>query len=108
MDDNGYFDGKVSYEIIQNEKNPKKAFINYIVNFENPYRFSSVDYVNNGTKADSMIALIKDSTGIKVGNIFNVNNLEEERTRLSDYLREHVYYYFSLVFFSYFAYSTIS
>ena len=108
MDDNGYFDGKVSYEIIQNEKNPKKAFINYIVNFENPYRFSSVDYVNNGTKADSMIALIKDSTGIKVGNIFNVNNLEEERTRLSDYLRENGYYYFRPDFISYLADSTIT
>ncbi|MGL4292317.1 MAG: BamA/TamA family outer membrane protein [Bacteroidales bacterium] len=106
MDDNGYFNGKVSYEIIPDEKNPKKAQISYIADFNEPYRYKSIEYMRAETPSDSIIIAISGDSKLKPGQIFNVNALEDERTRISDFLRNQGYYYFRPDFISYLADST--
>ena len=108
MDDNGYFDGNVAYEIIKDKKNPKKAYINYFVDYSRPYRYSTVEYISDNTPADSLIETIKDDMIIKDGDIFNVNALEDERVRISKHLRQHGFYYFRPDFISYAADSLMS
>ena len=106
MGDNGYFDGKVRYEILPDKKNPRKAQISYFVDFNKPYRYKSVEYMPAETPSDSIIRSIAGETKLKPGQIFNVNALEDERTRISNYLRNHGYYYFRPDFISYLADST--
>ncbi|MEG1615692.1 MAG: BamA/TamA family outer membrane protein [Bacteroidales bacterium] len=106
MDDNGYFDGKVTYEVIPNKKNPRMAKISYFVNFPTPYTYSSIEYVKTNTPSDSLIQKIAAETVLKPGQPFNVNLLEDERTRISDFLRDRGYYYFRPDFISYLADST--
>lgn len=106
MDDNGYFDGKVTYQIIPDKKNPRKAKIAYVATFPIPYRFSSIDFVKSNSPADSLIAEIASESLLKPGSPFNVNTLEDERTRISNYLRDRGFYYFRPDFISYLADST--
>ncbi len=107
MDDNGYFDGKVKYEVIPDPKNPRKAKISYEVYFPEPYTYSSVEYVQVDTPSDSLIQAISDKSLIRPGQLFNVNTLEAERSRIANYLRNNGYYYFRPDFISYMADSTI-
>lgn len=106
MDDNGYFDGTVSYEVIPNKKNPRKAKVSYFATFPAPYTYSSVEFTGADTPADSVIDQIADQSLLKVGDPFNVNKLEDERKRISKHLRNNGFYYFAPDFISYVADST--
>jgi outer membrane protein assembly factor BamA len=106
MDDNGYFDGKVSYEIVPDPKNARKAKISYFIDYNYPYRYKSVEFMPTGSPADSLIREIGPESELKPGDIFNVNTLEDERTRISDYLRNKGFYFFNPDFISYVADST--
>lgn len=107
MGDNGYFNGKIRYEIIPDKKNPRKAQISYFIDYNQPYRYKSIEYMEAETPSDSLIQSISGESKLKPGQIFNVNMLEDERSRISDYLRNHGYYYFRPDFISYMADSTI-
>lgn len=107
MNDNGYFNGKIRYEIVPDEKNPRKAKISYFIDYNQPYRYKSVEYMKAETPSDSLIQSISGESLLKPGQIFNVNLLEDERNRISNYLRDHGYYYFRPDFISYLADSTI-
>lgn len=106
MDDNGYFNGTVRYEVIPDKKNPRKAQISYFLDFGSPYRYKSIQYMAAETPSDSIIRSIAGESKLKKGQIFNVNMLEDERTRISNYLRNHGFYYFRPDFISYVADST--
>ena len=106
MDDNGHFDSTVSYEVVPDAKNPRKAKISYFINYRYPYRYKSVEFMPTDTPADSLIQAIAPESELKEGDIFNVNTLEAERTRISDYLRNRGYYFFNPDFITYLADST--
>ncbi len=103
LDDNGYFNGSVDYKIIPSKKNKKKAKISYVVNYNTPYHYDSIEFIYPGNPSDSIIRAISDQSVLKKGALFNVNRLEEERTRISTYLRNNGYYYFRPDFISYVA-----
>ncbi|MDO5569983.1 MAG: BamA/TamA family outer membrane protein [Bacteroidales bacterium] len=101
MEDNGYFGGMVTYKEIVDPNNPKKAKISYDVYFPIPYRYSSIEFIKSNSPADSLINDIASQSLLKKGDIFNVNTLEDERTRITSYLRNNGFYYFSPDFISY-------
>ena len=107
MDDDGYFNGTVTSDIIYDPKNPRKAKVSYNVTYNKPYAYDSIAFVYEGMPCDSIIASIWPSSLLKKGELFNVNNLEAERTRIADYLRDNGYYYFRPDFITYEADSTI-
>ena len=51
----GYFNGKVSDEVIYNKKNPQKAKVNYTILLNEPYTYDSIEYRNFSPRADSLI-----------------------------------------------------
>ena len=55
MNDNGYFDGSVKYEIIQDKKDDRKAKIEYIIDYNNPFTYSTIAYQKTNTPADTLI-----------------------------------------------------
>ncbi len=99
----GYFQGNVSYEIISNKKNPKKAKVKYIVDMRQPYYLDTVMYVGFTEKADSLIQAHQSEQLLHPGDNFSVINLEAERNRVSTLLRNNGYYYYRSSYITYLA-----
>ena len=100
----GYFRGNVGYELVT-QKNPKKQKVRYHVTLGTPYLLDSVNYGFRDTVQDSIIhaPVHWNEHLLKRGNQFSVLDLETERTRLSNILRNNGYYYFQPEYISYFA-----
>ena len=98
----GYFNGQVSYEVIQ-QNNPKTAKIAYTVNLGRLYTLDSVGYFGFPAEADSMIHATLDEAYIHKGDPFVVSNLDAERSRVGLLLRNNGYYYYQPGYASYLA-----
>ena len=87
---------------VYNEIKGKKLVTTYLLHPRKPYFINKVDYEIR----DSAIAIVlnmADSTrrGLKSGMMFNVANLDNERSRISNYLTNRGYYRFNKDFISY-------
>lgn len=98
----GYFNGQVSYEIVP-QKNPKTAKIGYKVSPGRLYHLDSVGYFGFPAGADSLIKATLDDAKIHKGDPFVVANLDEERNRVTQLLRNNGYYYYQPGYASYLA-----
>lgn len=97
----GYFRGETSYMIDYNPKNHKKAKITYNVTMNAPFRYDSIAYINFNTHIYSLVQENIGNTLLHKGDIFNVNQLESERKRISSLLRNNGFYYFRPDFITY-------
>ena len=98
----GYIHGKVDYEPIQ-QKNPKKAKIQYTVSPGPLYMLDSVGYFDFPAHADSLIHATMSEAAIRRGDPFVVSHLDAERQRISTLLRNNGYYYYQPDYASYLA-----
>lgn len=89
----GYFNGTVDYEILP-EKNPKKAKISYTVHPRKLFRLDSIAYLNFPTISDSLIKETYRKRTLFSGDPFSVINLDAERTRIYNLLRNFGYFYY--------------
>ena len=99
---NGYFNGQVGYDIIQ-QKNPKTAKIAYDVHPGRLYRLDSIGYFDFPADADSLIRATLDEATIHKGDPFVVSRLDAERQRISTLLRNNGFYYYQPSYASYLA-----
>jgi len=99
---NGYFNGRVAHEVIP-QKNPLKAKIAYTVYPGRLYRLDSVGYFGFPAEADSLIHSTQAEAKIHRGDPFSVRNLDAERQRISQLLRNNGYYYYQPGYASYLA-----
>lgn len=90
----GYFNGKVTSEVVTNDKNPKKAKVNYMVTLNEPYTYDTISYNNFPAPADSIIRATWRRRRIKDGEQFNAAAMEDERTRLSELFKNNGFYYY--------------
>jgi len=98
----GYFNGQVDYEVVT-QKNPKTAKIGYQVIPGQLYRIDSIGYFGFPSVADSLIHSTLDGAKIQKGDPFVVSNLEAERLRVSQLLRNNGFYYYQSDYASYLA-----
>ena len=98
----GYFSGSVDYERIT-QKNPKTAKLSYHIKPGRLYTLDSVSIVGFPAAADSLIQATMDETYVKKGDAFVVSNLDAERQRISNLLRNNGYYYYQPGYASYLA-----
>lgn len=89
----GYFNGTVTYQILP-QKNNRKAKINYNVNPHNLYRLDSIAYLHFPPVADSLLKRTYKQRNLISGQPFSVINLDAERTRIYNLLRNTGYYYY--------------
>lgn len=89
----GYFNGKVTSEIITNKRNPKKAKVRYNVTLHEPYIYDSIAYLGFSPNADSLIVSTTKERLLRKGEQFSVSNLNGERERINTLLRNNGYYY---------------
>lgn len=98
----GYFRGDVSAEVIQ-QNNPKKAKIGYDVNLGHLFTFDTISYHGFDAEADSLLRATRQQALVKAGDAFVVANLDGERSRVSNLLRNNGYYYYQAGYASYLA-----
>lgn len=107
LHDYGFFNGTVGYQIIPDEKNPRKAKVQYLVDMKNPYLIDTVTYERFTPDLLNTLQAGQQRTLLHVGKQFNVITLDEERTRLSSLLRNRGYYYYRPDYFSFLADTTL-
>ncbi|KAA6326001.1 Outer membrane protein assembly factor BamA [termite gut metagenome] len=101
LHDYGYFNGTVNYEMFPNEKNPRKAKLQYLIDMKNPYVFDSIAYEHFPSEMKQALLTRNRSLFLHKGDQFSVVKLDEERNRLSTLLRNRGYYYLRPDFISY-------
>jgi len=102
LKDYGYFNGNVTYTV-DTLKNPKKAKLNYTVNFGHGYLLDSVMYAGFDARCDSLIQANKDETMLHKDDPFNVNTLNQERERLVELFKNNGYYFYRSEFITFLA-----
>ncbi len=108
LDNNGYFNGSASYELIK-EKNPKKAHIIYNVNTGPAYLLDSIELLPDTCHLYHVIDSVagKDNYLTK-GSRFCIDSLNVVRTHITNIVRNRGYYYFRPEYIEYLADSTIA
>lgn len=108
LDENGFFQGHASYELIH-AKNPRKARILYKVETGRPYRLQSVELLPDTLPLNSLVdSIARRDPYLKEGNRYCVDSLGTVRTRIANALRMRGYYYFRPEFIEYMADSLIT
>lgn len=103
LEDNGYFRGSTSYELVSG-RNKKKASVRYNVTPGEPYRFKSVELLADTTKLNHFIdSLASKDKYLQVGNRFCTDSLSAVRIRIANRLRNRGYYFFRPEYIEYLA-----
>lgn len=97
----GYFQGTVDYRIVD-QKDPKKKKIEYIINMGDAYQYDSIRYVFR-PKEDSIRKKTQHESLLHVGDAVNVANLQAEKERLTEELRDNGFYFFRPDYINYYA-----
>lgn len=105
--DYGYFRGNVSYEVIPQEHDSLQAKIQYKVNMNQPYFIDTVYYKGFSPRTTSIFERARIRSSITPGTQFNINDLNAERLRLSNLLRNVGDFYFRPDYITYQADTTL-
>ena len=90
----GYFHGTVRDSVVL--KKNRKAKVYYIVNRNQPYMLKNVGIqVENNPELTVITKNYTKYTILKEGDKFDLDKMDEERTRLTKYLRRKGYYFFN-------------
>lgn len=102
LQNNGYFNGDVQFNIVEGKlettKNdtvlrPRTAKIKYSVDFGQLYSLDTISYSNYPEHIDTVIKNHKSDI-LFAGAPFSIANLDAERTRIYDILRNSGYFYY--------------
>ncbi len=99
----GYFNGKVTSEVITSRRNPKKAHVTYTVTLHQPYTYDSIAYMNFSERATMLIDSTYRKRLIKKEEQFSASKLSAERERINKLLRNNGYYYSQTGYIKYLA-----
>ena len=88
----GYFQGKVDYELLP-QSNPKKVKLAYNIKLGEPYLLDSIKYAFPALP-DSVIRATQDKSYIGQDKQFSVVDLQAEKERISNEMRNNGLYYY--------------
>ena len=98
----GYFNSKVSYDIMT-QSNPKKAKVAYTIDFGHLWTLDSVQYLGFPEAGQTLLDSTRSQAVIHKDSPFNVSKLEQERQRITRLFRNNGYYYYKNGYASYLA-----
>lgn len=108
LENNGYFRGSASYDLIKG-KNTKKARILYSVTPGPAYPLSSVELLPDTCHLFHLIdSIARKGTYLRAGNRYCTDSLSSERVRITNALRNRGYYFFQPTYIEYLADSLIT
>lgn len=96
----GYFNNMVSDSVKYiDRKNlglkKKRAIVYYKISAGKPYKINSLDIVSKDSELLTKIQNITSPSLLKTGDIFDIDNLDKERIRITNYLQNDGYFKFS-------------
>jgi hypothetical protein len=97
----GFFDAEVGYSITSKDK---KASISYEIEENKPYILDSVYTRVDNPELQNLISSFSSNSFLKKGQIYNQDNITEERNRLEELLKNKGYYMFSKSYINFIAY----
>lgn len=103
----GYLDGTVAHETFADPKDSLKVKLQYTVDMRNPYFIDTLDYRGFSERTLRIMEAGRRRSLIRPGTQFNVSDLDGERTRISDLLRNVGCYYFRPDYLTYQADTTL-
>ncbi len=95
MDSRGFFTSQSSFELDTLSKK-KRAIVQYNIKQGTPYRIDSVYYTFRDQSLKRLILGDTTNSLIHRGDVFNITTLENERTRITNQLKQDGYYKFSI------------
>ena len=109
----GFFNNTVKDTIIYIDKKylglkKKRAEVNYLVHVAEPYIINSIRTSSEDSLVLSYIKKLEVTSKIKVGTIFDVDKLDDERDRISTYLQNNGFYTFNKNYIKFYADSSSS
>ena len=99
---NGYLHGDVTYEEVP-QKNKKKMKLAYTVNLDTLFLVNSLEYRNFPPDMKHLIDSTLWWSKLHKGDAFSAANLDAERSRISQLMRNSGYYYYSPGYTTYLA-----
>lgn len=103
LDNNGYFRGKATYELLQ-ARNPKKAKIRYDVTPGPAFRLDTVEMLGDSTHLGMLIdSLASRDPYLRAGSRYCTDSLSTARNRITNSLRNRGYYFFRPDYIQYLA-----
>lgn len=97
----GYFNGYVDYELIK-QRNPRKQKVHYDIHLGEPYLYDTIQYLFRSTQ-DSIVKADLHKSYLKKGGQFSVPDLQLEQERITSDFRNNGYYFFRTDYIKYFA-----
>lgn len=108
LDNNGYFSGSASYQLIKG-KNPKKARILYDVNLGPEYLIDSVELLPDTCRLNHLIdSVAAKSKYFRPGSRYCTDSLNAVRVNITNAIRNRGYYFFRPEYLEFLADSTIT
>lgn len=98
----GYFQGNVDYELITNKRNPRKQKVRYDVHLGRAYLMDSIRYAFQGVQ-DSIVTATKEERYIARDKQFSVVDLQSERSRLVSQFHNNGFYFYRPDYIEYYA-----
>lgn len=109
LDNNGYFRGAASYELVYSKKNHKKASILYNVSPGPSYPIDTIMMLPDTSALTHLIdSLAAVEHYLKPGTRFSMDSLNNARTQITNKLRNRGYYFFRPNYIEYLCDSLIS
>ena len=88
----GFFDAEVSYDI---EKKEKTTSVDYIATFSAPYTIKEIVFPTDSSDLSAKIRVLEEETLLQTGKRFDLDELQEERQRIENALKDQGFYYFN-------------
>ncbi len=94
----GYLENQVTYSVVPRNFSQKRASVTYSVNLNAVHSIHSLNYVSASRAIDYEILASRSQQKLNVGQRLDFENIEAERTRLNELLRNRGFYYFNSSF----------
>ena len=94
----GYFRPEISAENVYDKK---KAWVKYQIKPNTRYTIRDIYYPQDSSDLSAKIRAIASKTLLKKGDYINLGNLEAERERIDEYVKNRGYFYFNPDFLLY-------
>ena len=98
LDNVGYFHSKVTNEVDFKGYNAKAKYVVYPCK---PYHINNINYEIEDTVIMRYVRRMESRLPVKVNDIYNAYTLDEQRTYITNFLRNLGYYYFTHDYISY-------
>ncbi|MBC8396164.1 MAG: hypothetical protein H8E16_03575, partial [Flavobacteriales bacterium] len=92
----GYFNNKINYRVSFGKH--QKALVSYIISEGKPYTIKQINNQINDSVLLGYINGISQDSYLKIGENFNTEKMDYERTRLTKYLLDNGYHFFNKEF----------